>query len=165
MAAQVISPNLERLSYGGSDGSVATGIHRQVISDGTATRTLLAKESGALAVFDKVDGTVYTLPPAVAGREFTFAVAASITSNSAKVITSAATEFLVGAVNANSLTAGAGDVFQADGTTHRSIVLDATTKGGLAGGLVRFLAISATQWLVTGATVGSGTLVDPFSTS
>jgi hypothetical protein len=43
--------------------------------------------------------------------------------------------------------------------------MNGSTTGGLIGGSIRFTAISATQWMVTGNYVGSGTLADPFATS
>ena len=48
-------------------------------------------------------------------------------------------------------------------TVNKTITLDATTKCGLAGGWIEVVAVSATQWAVTGFTLGTGTIATPFS--
>jgi len=152
--------------FNGPDGLVVPGQHREVISGVGATRTLQARESGALCLFDRAAGVVYTLPAPVLGMEFEFSVTVAITSGAAKVITNAGTVFLIGSVMGGSLTvADSGDVFQGNGTTHVALSMNGTTTGGLVGGSLKFTAISATQWSVEGVFVGSGTLVDPFATS
>lgn len=161
-----ISTDFERLSYGGDAGCIATGQHRQVIQSVGATRTLLASESGALCLFDRAAGVVYTLPTPVEGMEFTFKATVSVTSNAYKTITAAATQFLVGKVLMGDVTvAQSGDVFTADGTTIVAISEDGATKGGLIGGEYTVTAISATQWVISGVTHGAGTLATPFATS
>ena len=161
-----ISTGLERLNYDSDDGCIATGLHREVIQSVGATRTLLAEESGALCLFDRAAGNVYTLPAPVEGMEFEFSTTVLVTSNAAKVITNAATVFLVGSLMGGSLTVGdSGDVFQGDGTTHVAVSMNGSTTGGLIGGLMTFTAISSTQWVVTGDFVASGTVLTPFATS
>lgn len=161
-----IPTTLQRLSYGSEAGSIITGLNRQIIQSVGATRTLLPTESGALCLLDRAAGVVYTLPTPTEGMFFEFMATVSVTSNAYKIITAAATQFLVGGLGILSLTvAEAGDFFVADGTTIRSISEDGATKGGLVGGIVRLTAISTTQWAVTGITVGAGTLATPFATS
>lgn len=161
-----ISNTLERLSYDSPDGCIATGLHREIIQGVGATRTLLAEESGSLCLLDRAAGVVYTLPAPKEGMQFEFLATVAVTSNAYKVITDAATTFLLGAVMGGSLTvADSGDVFQANGTTHVSISENGTTTGGLVGTRFKVTAISATQWVVDGIYVGSGILADPFATS
>lgn len=161
-----ISDNLERLNCDTPDGSIATGLHREIIQSVGATRTLLAEESGSLCLFDRAAGNVYTLPAPVEGMQFEFSATVAVTSNAYKVITNSASVFLLGSVMLGSLTvADSGDVFQANGTTHVAISMDGATKGGLIGGFLRFTAVSSTIWVVSGSMVGSGTLADPFATS
>jgi hypothetical protein len=160
-----ISTNLERLGYDSPAGCIATGRHREVIQSVGATRTLLAEESDSLCLLDRAAGVVYTLPAPVEGMQFEFLATVSVTSNAYKVITNAATVFLVGAVVASSLTAGAQDTFVANGTTHVAISAAGSTTGGLVGERYVVTAISATQWAIHGVTQGSGTLADPFTTS
>lgn len=157
--------DIEYLDEGRSTGCIIRGRHRQVIQGVGATRTLLAKESGALCLFDRAAGIVYTLPTPVEGMEFEFRAIVSVTTNAYKTITSTAAIFLVGGVEASTLTSGGQDFFVADGTTIVSISEDGVTKGGLIGGTYTVTAISATQWEIKGLTCGSGTLATPFATS
>jgi hypothetical protein len=142
-----------------------TAYAQEVIQSVGATRTLLPRESGALCLLDRAAGVVYTLPTPVVGMTFKFLATVSVTSNAYKVITSSAAIFLVGAVVASSLTAGAQDTFVANGTTHVAISAAGVTTGGLVGEYYEVTAISATQWAIHGVTQGSGTLADPFATS
>lgn len=162
-----ISANLERMNYGGPSGSIATGVHREVLASVGATRTLLAEESGALCLNDVATGIVWTLPAPVQGMQFNFATTVSRTSTNAyKVITNSSSVFLLGAVMAGDATiATSGDIFTADGTTHVAITLDGDTKGGFIGEYLRFTAISSTQWHVSGLVIGTGTMVTPFTTT
>lgn len=148
-------------------GSIVPGQHRQVISEAVATRQLLPEESGALCVFGLATGVTYTLPTPVVGMYFDFLATVSVSSANYKTITKTiASEFLIGGVGILSLTvADAGDFFVANGTSHVAITEDGITKGGLVGGGYRLVAISTTQWAVSGITCGSGTLADPFATS
>ena len=161
-----LSSNLEEISYRSADGCALRGHHREVIQSVGATRTLLPKESGALCLFDRAAGVVYTLPTPSEGMQFEFSATVLVTSNSYKIITAAATQFLIGSLMGGSLTvADSGDVFQADGTTHVAITMGGSTTGGLVGGKIKLTAISSTQWLVEGDFVASGTVATPFATS
>lgn len=140
--------------------------HTRVINSGEgATRTLLQKESGALCLFDKADGIVYTLPStAVIGTYYDFVVSVAITSNAAKVITGAATHYLVGGVIMGSATiAEGGAMFPANGTSHTYISSNGSTTGGLIGTNYRVTRVSSTVWAITGVMNGSGTEVTPFA--
>lgn len=161
-----IPSTLERLGYDSPDGCIATGLHREVISGLGATRTLLAEESGALVVLDRAAGIVVTLPSPVVGMQFTFLVSVSVTSNAYKVITNAASVFLVGGVIMGDVTvAQSGDYFEADGTTIVALSADGATKGGLIGERFTVTCISSTQWAIEGVCHGAGTLATPFATS
>lgn len=162
-----ISTALERVNYDSPSGAILTGSHRAIIQSVGATRTLLPKESNAICVNDVATGIVWTLPTPVEGMQFYFATTVSRTSTNAyKVITAASTHFLLGAVMSGDATiATSGDIFTANGTTHRAIVLDGDTKGGFIGEYIRFVALSATIWHVSGLVIGTGTMVDPFTTS
>ena len=153
--------DIERTSYGGPTGSLQQGKHRQVIQSVGATRTLVAKESGSLCLFDVATGNAYTLPTPVEGMQFEFLTTVAVTSNAQSVTTAAATQFLLGAVNNSKLAAGT-DIFQANGTSHVTISMSGSTTGGLIGSTFTVTAISTTQWVIAGSLVGSGTLADPF---
>lgn len=147
-------------------GSVAPGLHREVIQGVGATRALTAGESGALCLFDRAAGVVYTLPTPVVGMQFEFEATVAVTTNAYKVITAASTQFLLGSViMGDSTIATSGDVFEADGTTIVAITEDGATKGGLIGDHFVVTAISATQWVIHGVLRGTGTLATPFATS
>jgi hypothetical protein len=161
-----ISANLERLSYDGPSGCIATGLHREVLQSVGATRTLLAEESGALCMNDRAAGITWTLPAPVEGMQFEFLANVAVTSNAYKVITNAATVFMVGGVIMGDVTvAQSGDYFEADGTTIVAISEDGATKGGLLGDRFVLTAISSTQWAIHGVLHGAGTLATPFATS
>lgn len=153
--------DIERISAGGPTGSLQLGKHREVIQSVGATRTLTAAESGALCLFDVATGNAYTLPTPVEGMQFEFLATVDVTSNAYAVNTAAATQFLLGAVNSTKLAAGT-DIFQANGTAHVGISMAGSTTGGLIGSTFTLTAISATQWVIAGSLVGSGTLADPF---
>lgn len=160
-----ISTNLERLGYGGPNGCIATGLHREVLTL-TASRTLLPEESGSLVMLGVATGMTLTLPAPVEGAVFEVGVSVTRTSNSYKIITDAATTFLVGAVMAGDATiATSGDVFEADGTSIVAVTIDGDTKGGFIGSTLRFTCINSTQWYVEGLLIGTGTMATPFATS
>lgn len=138
--------------------------HCRVINSGEgATRTLLQKESGALCVFDKADGIIYTLPAnPLVGTYFDFRVSVSSTSALYKVITGVSTNYIGGGVVGITDVATASDWFVATAASTVFIGLDATTKCGLIGGAFRMTAISTTVWQIDGIVVGSGTPATPF---
>lgn len=158
--------DIERVSYGGPTGSLQVGTHREVIQSVGATRKLLAKESGALCLFDRAAGNTYTLPTPVEGMTFEFEVTVSVTSNAHKIITkTTASEFLVGAVTMVTIATASPAGFSANGTTIVALSANGTTTGGLIGERYTVTAISATQWAIHGVCVGSGTIATPFATS
>lgn len=160
-----LSANLERLNYGSPAGCVATGLHREVVPV-TADTTLVAEQSGALVVLGVAAGATVTLPAPSEGMQFVVGISVTRTSGSYKLITNAASVFLVGAVMAGDATiATSGDVFEADGTSIRAVTIDGDTKGGFIGSTLRLTAISATQWYVEGLLIGTGTMATPFTTS
>lgn len=162
----IIPATLERLNYDSPDGCIATGRHREVINGLGATRTLLAEESGALVMLDRAAGHVITLPAPAVGMEFEFLASVAVTTNAYKVITNAATVFLVGGVIMGDVTvAQSGDYFEADGTTIVALSANGSTTGGLLGERYKVTCISATQWAIEGVTHGAGTLATPFATS
>lgn len=161
-----IPSTLERLNYGAPAGCIATGLHREVINGSGATRTLTAEQSGSLVLMDRAAGIVFTLPAPQVGLQFEFLATVAVTSNAYKVITDAATTFMVGGVIMGDVTvATSGDYFEANGTTHVAISEDGATKGGLLGDNFVLTCISSTQWAIRGVLHGAGTLADPFATS
>lgn len=160
--------NYEQTGYGGPNLSMQRAAAQQIISEAVATRTLVAKEAGSLCLFDIASGVVYTLPtPAAttAGMWFEFATTTTITSNAAKVITDAATTFILGAITLVNNAATTAENFAANGTTIRAISSNGTTTGGIIGDRFRLTALSATVWLISGVLSNTGTAATPFATS
>jgi len=155
--------SLEQLGYDGPDGSVAPGLHREVIACGSS-KTLLASDSGALVLQDTAAGSTVTLPAPVAGMQFEIATSVSVTSNSHVINTDAATTFINGGIDSTStVVAEGGDTFVADGTSHVTLTSNGSTTGGLKGSCYRFTAVSSTVWMCTGVMAGTGTLATPFA--
>jgi len=157
--------NYEQLSYGGPGLSMHRAKAVQVIGDAVATRTLTAKEAGATCLFDRAAGVVYTLPAPVAGMQFTFITTVTVTSNAAKVITDAATTFVLGGAATLNSGATTGEFFAANGTTHVSINGNGSTTGGIIGDRITFTALSSTVWFVDAVLNTTGTAATPFATS
>ena len=167
MAANTnVSNILEQVSFVGDDGSMQRGSHQEVISGQGATRTLRREESGALCLFDRAAGIVYTLPAApTIGMTFDFRTTVTITSNAAKVITGASTQFMLGLVLVVGGTTETIVSADFNGTTHIAISSNGTTTGGVIGDQYTVTAISATQWVISGMASGSGTVATPASTT
>jgi len=161
----VEAQTFEQVSAARPAGSQHRGYHQQVISGVGATRQLTAKESGALCLFDRAAGVVYTLPDPVEGMEFEFQTTVTITSGAAKVITKAATQFLLGVVNVVIVAAATTLAAAGNGSSHVAISSNGTTTGGVIGDRYKVTALSATQWAITGLVSGSGSIASPFATS
>lgn len=135
-----------------------------VISGVTTARTLTAKDSGSLFLFDAAAGIVYTLPAPEVGIYFDFIVTTTITSNSATVNTSAAGIFLGGSlISIDTDSANVNVGFVANGTSHVTCAQNGTTTGGRAGTVMRFVCTTATLWTVSGTVLGSGVVATPFA--
>ncbi len=139
---------------------------KQVIGSFPATKTILSEENGATFLFDRAAGIVFTLPAPVVGLTYDFIVLTSVTSNSYKIITSAATIFLQGQTISNDTdSSGAAVFFAADPAASVAVTMNGTTTGGLKGTKLRFTCVSATQWNVEGVINGSGTVATSFAAS
>lgn len=137
---------------------------KKIISGMGATQTLSADDSGSTVVFDRAAGTIVTLPVAVPGLVYDFEVTTSVTSNNYKVITGAATEFLIGSLV--NLKTDLTTLFSiGNGSTHVAVTMNGTTTGGLLGTKLRFTCLSATRWQVEGTNLASGVIATPFATS
>lgn len=138
---------------------------RPVVEDG-ASVTLTAAQSGALCIFDKTDGALFTLPAPSVGLYYDFIVDTAVSSGAAKVITSGASIYIKGTVNA--IVTGADADLAADaanGSSHVSVTMNGTTTGGIAGTNFRLTCRSATVWEVTGTIIKSGSVATSFATS
>ncbi len=153
---------VEQIGQNAPEGALVKGQRRQVISGEGATRTLLASDSGALVLFDRAAGIVYTLPAPVAGMYFDFSVSVTGTS-SYSIDTDASTTFIGGGIVGGDTTPGGFDCFPANIASTVSIDLDSTETGEDAGGYFTLVATSSTTWVCGGYTIGSGTVATPFA--
>jgi len=177
-----ITAELQSISSQDGDGSIAKGIHREVITFsavgvnagagiGAVNYQLKPDQSGALIVFNSLTGNLVTLPTPVRGMWFEFINQIAATSVETKVITNDITaEFILGSVIQGSATITQSmDVFTADGTSnHVSISMNVHTAatGGAVGNHFIMTAISATQWYIKGMLqVSGGDATDPFAAS
>lgn len=147
---------------GGTSGATGMNQRAELISGQGATVNLTQAQSGAICLFDRAAGIIYTLPPPVLGLYYDFITTVSITTNNATVATFAATQFMLGQV-VNAVAAGTNTIFFADGTSTVKIQSNGTTSGGLIGSSYRVTCVSLTVWEVSGIVKGSGTIVTPFA--
>lgn len=165
--ATLKATDLEQLGSRASGGTIAYGLHREVISgkgDTTNAYVLTAEQSGALCLFDAADGVIYTLPAPVVGLTFDFLITVAGSSNAYSIDTDAATTFIGGGVSAVSTTvAEGGDSFVATISSTVSCDFDSAVTGRLVGTAVKLVCLSATTWGISGTSHGVGTLATPFA--
>ena len=121
--------------------------------------------SGAVCIFDKSDGALFTLPAAAAGLYFDFVIAVAPSSVGHRV-NCASGDFILGSILMDDGDSGLTTTAQAaNGSTHLAINMDAATAGWLAGGFFCLTAISATQWVINGHLLHTGNVGTPFETT
>ena len=154
--------SLEQIGKNTDDGCVVPGQHVEVGASGSATRTLLANESGGTFFWDAATGVTYTLPTPVVGMEFDFYCTVAVTSNAHVVVTDAGTTFLSGAINqiidTSALSEG-----QVGAATDVTISMNGAETGGLIGTWIKVRCVTSTLWIAQGLVVSSGTLATPFA--
>lgn len=139
----------------------------------TGATTLTVAQSGAICLWNTAAGYTFTLPAITAndvGTHFRFIVTVTVTSSNHKLITDAATTYLKGsvlqAVEDTTPAANPGPKdFLFNGTTHVACTMNGSTTGGLHGTEIRVVAISTTQWMITGYVKASGIIATPAATS
>ena len=126
-----------------------------------STLTVTAADyNGQTINLSRAAGITVTLPAATGSNAvYRFVVSTTVTSNSYKIQVANATDVM----NGNLLVSGAtGTTF---GTLPASdtITMNGSTTGGLAGSYVQVTDIASGVFLVSGALIGSGVVVTPFS--
>jgi len=157
------------------DALSVTGVanyKRQVTDTGGAFATpivLTTAQSGRVIKLDDAAGLDFTLPAiatADIGTWFRFVCTVSITSNSYR-FTAQSGDLLKGGVWMvdfdAAYTAPQGVFLEPDGSDDLIMTLNGTTTGGKIGTDIEFLAVSATEWFVSGIVAGDGVLATPFS--
>ena len=133
----------------------------------TADKTLTANDCGKTIILNVATGLVVELPssPAVAGAGWnvTFLIGTDLTGANLYLINSptAGGDFFIGSLQSISTTKGESDSFPANGTSHNSIEINATTKGGHVGTRIDFVS-DGTNWHVNGVLACTGTPASPF---
>lgn len=142
----------------------ASGV--RVISGAGTTKTLTAAESGSVVLFDTAAGQTFTLPPAKAGLKYRFVTKTSQTGGAYAVLcsTASAGDFMIGCIIGGIENAATGEAFFANGTTHLGFSSNATTTGGLVGGIIDVEAITDVLWRVSGVVSCTATPATPFTT-
>lgn len=144
-----------------------------LISISGTSRVLNQYESGSVVLFDRLAGNTLTLPDTVTPGTFCDVfISKTPTSNSHKIITGlngSTNAVLTGGLDSFNVNTNANSGFQiiegATSNRYASIAMNGTTTGGQAGTALRFVALSAGTWLVTGINIGSGVIASPASTA
>jgi hypothetical protein len=128
----------------------------------TASRTLVADDSGKVLVLSVAGGLTVTLPSAAPGLNFKFIVGTTF-STAGQINTAATDELYVGQLNiVDPATAGDMNSFSADVSNDDTIDLGSIEQGWLVGGWFNLVALSDIRWHVEGQLVGDATLATPF---
>ena len=160
-----IPTNREQLDNGSPGGCRVDGLAREVIDPSGTSTTLTVGQSGALCLFGTAGGQTYILPVITAddiGMWFEFF--ANITGTGTySITTGTSSTYLVGAVDYSSTAvAEGGDTFVANGTDDDDYTADSDVTGRLVGTNLQLIAISTTQWTISGTAFGVGTGTTPF---
>ena len=152
-------------------GFIAAG-NANVVSLTADTTLTVAAHAGKILVTNDADGK-FTLPSIVAtapgrdddpnqtnnlGAVFTFVVVTAATDMD--ILTDGTDKFVGGTYTG--VTDATGKTF-ISGASNDVITMNGSTKGGLAGSIVKCTAIAAAKYAVEGLILGSGTLVTPFA--
>tara|TARA_B100000963_G_scaffold360964_1_gene394109 strand:- start:583 stop:1089 length:507 start_codon:yes stop_codon:yes gene_type:complete len=152
-------------------GFISAG-NANVVSLTADTSLTVADHAGKVLLCNDADGK-FTLPSIVAtapdrdddsnqlnnlGASFTFVVVTAATDLDIK---SDGTDKFVGGVYVGKDNAS-GKVF-ISGASNDVLTFNGSTKGGLAGTIVRCTAIASAKYAVEGIVLGSGTIVTPFA--
>ena len=124
---------------------------------------LTAEESGATVLFNAATATTITLPTPEMGLHYTFITSVQATANHI-IKCKVDTDGFVGGLILSAQTANKDEAFLAGSGDNDIITMDGDTKGGAPGSKIECLAVSATQWAVTGVVLSDGSSVaNPFS--
>ena len=166
MAKSTFSGPVKSLSGFISAGNAA------VVSLTADTTLTVAAHAGKILTTNDADGK-FTLPSIVAtapgsdddpnqlnnlGASFFFVVVTAATDMDIKTD---ATDKFVGGLNTG-VNDATGKTF-ISGASNDVITLNGSTKGGLAGSIIKVTAMASAKYAVEGITLGSGTLVTPFA--
>ena len=139
------------------------------VNTATADVSLLPSQSGNTIFLAKADGITYTLPATnqvTIGTNYKFIVTTTVTSNAYIIQTGSASDFLNGVVIASLSSTGVPNIttMVGNGTSHVKFTMNGTTKGGYATAEITVVCTAVGQWYITGRTLYTGSIANPFST-
>jgi hypothetical protein len=152
-------------------GFISAG-NANVVSLTADTSLTVAAHAGKILTCNDADGK-FTLPSIVAtapgedsdpnqtnnlGATFTFVVETAATDMD--ILTDGTDKFVGGLYTG--VTDATGKTF-ISGASNDVITLNGSTKGGLAGSIIKVTAVGSAKYAVEGIILGSGTLVTPFA--
>ena len=152
-------------------GFISSG-NASVVSLTADTSITVDSHAGKVLLCNDADGK-FTLPSIVStapdsnddpnqlnnlGSTFTFVIVTAATD--LDILTDGTDKFVGGLYTG--VTDATGKTF-ISGASNDVITLNGSTKGGLAGSIIKITAIASAKYAVEGITLGSGTLVTPFA--
>ena len=161
-----------------SDGSTAGGVplslnHKvNVVANTASTLAPTIAQSGSIFSITAAAGCVVTLPAATAGLNYSFHLAATVTSNTFTINAASSSDTLQGAitcVDKDSLgavvatNAGATLGIDVPIAADHQLVQDGNTKGRFIGTKIDYVCITDAIWHVSGVSFHDGTLATMFT--
>jgi len=135
-----------------------TGVNSTVTASTLAVTKALY--NGQTINLSRAAGITVTLPAATGtNATYRFLVTTAVTSNSYKIQVANATDVIQGTINVAGTTGTPFGSLPASDT----ITMNGSTQGGLVGSYVEITDITTGVFLVSGSSLGSGTVITPFS--
>ena len=147
--------------------------NRKVVELTQATYTVLEGDSGTLFTINKADGIDITLPAAKAGLEYDFHIGTTCTGDALTISAASSADTYQGLVQHHdkdilgAVSAMNADIdtsaFDIPAAADYVLTLNAAADGWYLGGMLKFIAISDSKWLIQGHLFGDGTATHIFS--
>ena len=161
-----------------SDGTTAGGVplslnHKvNVVANTASTLAPTVAQSGSIFSITAAAGCVVTLPAATAGLNYSFHLAATVTSNTFTINAASSSDTLQGHIvmidkdnlgGVVATNAGATLGLDMPVAADHQIVQDGNTKGRFLGTKIDYVCITDAIWHVSGVTFHDGTLATMFT--
>ena len=147
-----------------------TTMKQAVTSITDSTKLVTAEESGTIFTLNRAGGITVTLPTAAAGLMYEFHIGTTFTGT-LTINADSSSDTLQGVltmvdtdITVNDLDDGVENCgFAKPAVADHQIVMDADTKGRLLGGMIKYVCITDSKWVVSGHTIGDGAIATPFT--
>ena len=161
-----------------SDGSTAGGVplalnHKvNVVASTAATLAPTVAQSGSIFTINAAACCVVTLPAATAGLNYSFHLAATVTSNTFTINAASSSDTLQGAItcvdkdrlgSVVATNAGATLGIDVPIAADHQLVQDGNTKGRFLGTKIDYVCITDAIWHISGVSFHDGTLATMFT--